>query len=383
MLARLPTELRSILTVWGDEPKPLGLSVNAEGALEKDGKSFRGIGVNYFDCFYRTLKNPKDTSYEEGLRALAENKIPFIRMIGCGFWPVDCKLYLENKEEYFRRYDAVVKCAEKNGVGLIPSLFWTAATVPDLVGESCDQWGNPQSKAHEYMRNYTRDVVTRYRNSPAIWGWEFGNEYNLGANLPNAPQHRPAVHPTLGTAKSRSERDEWTYEMIRVAFAEFGKEVRRHDPRRIISTGDSILRPHAWHNWKEKSWKADTDEQFLEMLRGDNPDPISVISIHAYGENIPRIATAAQAAAKIKKPLFIGEFGVEGVASEKTEKEFAAALAAIEQSKAPLAAVWVYDHGDKDAFNVTAQNPRSYQLKAIAEANARIRAELNKTTTAR
>jgi hypothetical protein len=41
----------------------------------------------------------------------------------------------------------------------------------------------------------------------------------------------------------------------------------------------------------------------------------------------------------------------------------------------PLAALWVYDYGSQDEFSVTATNRRGWQLKAIAEANARLSAE--------
>jgi hypothetical protein len=354
----------------------LGLSVRADGVLVKDGKPFRGIGVNYFSAFYRTLQDANNASYDEGFKALAEAKIPFARIMGCGFWPSENKLYLENKEEYFRRFDAVVASARKHGVGLIPSLFWHVSTVPDLVGEPCDQWGNPAGKTLQYMRQYVRDVVGRYKDSPAIWGWEFGNEFNLGADLPNAAQHRPPVHRSLGTATTRTARDEWTYQIVRTAFAEFAKEVRRHDPARIITTGDSLPRKSAWHNWKERSWKDDSPEQFLEMLRDDNPDPVNVISVHAYGDSLDQIAPAARIAAGLKKPLFVGEFGVPGPPDAKTREQFAALLAAIEKARVPLAALWVYDFGGQDeTFNVTAGNVRAYQLKAIAEANERIRAE--------
>ncbi len=241
---------------------PHGLAVSPTGVLLKDGRPFRGIGVNYFNALGRHLADANNTTYDAGFAALSEANIPFARLAGCGFWPRDQKLYLDNPEEFFRRFDDVVRSAEKHGIGLIPSLFWTTATAPDLMGEPVNQWGNPQSKTHEYMRKYVRDVVTRYRNSPAIWGWEFGNEYNLGANLPNAAQHRPQVAPSLGTATTRSAKDELTHEDIRTAFAAFAAEVRKYDPHRVISTGNSLPRNSAWHNWKERKWTPDTPEQF-------------------------------------------------------------------------------------------------------------------------
>jgi hypothetical protein len=43
-----------------------GLSVRAGGVLLQAGTPYRGIGVNCFDAFARTLKDHQDTSYEAG-----------------------------------------------------------------------------------------------------------------------------------------------------------------------------------------------------------------------------------------------------------------------------------------------------------------------------
>ena len=191
-----------------------GLTVDADGALLRNGVPYGGFGVNYFSAFSRVLLDPDDTSYEEGFKELASYEIPFARVMFTGFWPSNMELYMEDKPAYFQRMDAVVKSAEENGIGLIPSLFWYDGMVPDLVAEPRDQWGNPESKTHAFMRNYINEVVTRYKDSPAIWGWELGNEYNLGADLPNAAEHRPKIVPHLGTLTSRSERDDLTHEML-------------------------------------------------------------------------------------------------------------------------------------------------------------------------
>jgi hypothetical protein len=356
-------------------PTP-GLTV-VDGVLHRDGKPYRAIGVNYFNAFQRRLQNPEDSSFDDGFKVLAAARIPFVRMMGCGFWPKEQKLYRENPEEFFRRLDAVVRSAERHGIGIIPSLFWHTATVPDLVAEPVSAWGDAKSKTQAYMRDYVRDVVVRYRGSPAIWGWEFGNEYNLAANLPNAATHRPPVVPALGTPTTRSQLDERTFEQTRAAFAVFGAEVRRYDPQRILSTGNSIPRESAWHNWKQGKWTRDTPEQYAEMLRGDNPDPINVISIHAYGDCVPRLHAAQAIAQRAGKPLFVGEFGAEGH-SEATRKEFFMLLEAVEAAKVPLAAMWVFDFPRQRECNVTATNDRAYQLQAIAEANVRIRKALER-----
>ncbi len=353
-----------------------GLSTNSRGELLLHGVRFRGIGVNYYDAFTRTLGQNSRTNYDAGFRELAARKIPFARFSAGGFWPQDWELYRTNRSEYFNRLDGVVKSAGQHGIGLIPSLFWNMSAVPDLVGEPCNRWGDPNSRTIAFMREYTREIVTRFAQSPAIWGWEFGNEYNLVADLPNASEHRPPVLPGLGTPAQRSAEDDLTHAAIRVALREFAIEVRKHDPRRIIVSGNAFPRVSAWHQAKEKNWKPDTRQQFAEVLAADNPSPINTLSVRGYdlATDIGRLDQAITVAQAVKKPLFVGEFGVPGATTGESKMKFAAILSAIETNRVPLAALWVFDFDDqaKD-WNVTSTNDRSWQLDAIQQANKRMR----------
>jgi hypothetical protein len=352
----------------GAQTGPPGISPGPSGAVLKDGKPFRAIGINYFDCFLRTLKDGNDTSYEAGFATLAAKGIPFVRFCATGFWPEDMQLYLNDRAEYFRRLDAVVQAAQKRGLGMVPSLFWFYATVPDIVREPVDAWADPRSKTRAFMREYVREVVTRYRDNPAIWVWEFGNEYSLEASLPNAKEHRPPLVPALGTPTSRSQRDELTFAMVHQAFAAFGSEVRKYDPQRMVVTGDSFLRPSAWHQEHEGTWTSDTPEQFAEMLTMVNPAPISAISLHLYQDNEGLLAQAVQVAHKLNKPLFVGEWGAPD-ATPESEAACRRQLKAICDDDVPLAALWVFDLASQKDFSVTAANPRAWQLELIADAN--------------
>ena len=368
---------------------PMGLTAGEGGVVLRDGKPFRGIGVNYFDAFYRTLKDHGDTSYREGFAELARRGIPFARFMCCGFWPKDNALYHEDRARYYELLDGVVRAAEEHRIGLVPSFFWHTATVPDMVGEPVDQWGDAQSKTREFMRTYVREVVTRYRGSPAIWGWEFGNETNLSADLPNAAKHRPKIVPALGTPASRSERDEMTHDIMVAALTSFAEEVRRYDPHRLITSGNSSLRPSAWHQWREDSWKQDSEAQFAERFSLDHPVPLDTMSVHVYKSSSKRFGRdasvpvaeflhlAARAAKDAGKALFVGEFGARrekpGESDAAVRDRFAAILSGIEDSGAPLAALWVYDFGgQRESWNVTSANSRAWQLDAIAAANRRL-----------
>src|ERR1051325_6795005 len=215
---------------------------------------------------------------------------------------------------------------------MIPSLFWHMSIVPDLVGEPCNRWGDPNSRTIAFMREYTREVVTRYAQAPAIWGWEFGNEYNLPADLPNAPEPRPPVVPGLGTPAHRTAEDDLTHLAMRVALREFALEVRKHDPQRIIVSGNAFPRVSAWHQAKEKSWTPDTQEQFAEVLAADSPSPINTLCVRGYDltADLGRLAQAMTVARSEKKPLFVGEFGVPGADTTESRAKFAAILSAIE-----------------------------------------------------
>lgn len=369
------------------EPQGPGLSVNKSGVLIKDGKPYAGVGVTYFDAFQRTLIDPEDKSYIEGFQVLAEYGIPFARFNAGGFWPYEWDLYLNDKEQYFGQMDEFVAAAEQYGIGLIPSLFWYHVTITDLAKEPRSKLLDRESASNNLIRTYTRDVVERYKDSPAIWGWEFGNESNLDADLPNASEWRPVVAPHWGTLTERSELDDLTHEAIRTAFAVFAEEVRAIDPHRAIMSGNSLPRASAWNQMANLTWGQDTEGQFAEMLMGDNPDPMNMLSAHIYNSterrfsrtiNIDNVQELFAAAMKVsveaKKPLYVGEFTAsEDVGPELAREHFEKLLAAIENTKVPLSSIWVFDYAPHESStSVTATNERAYQLELLQAANERM-----------
>lgn len=362
----------------------LGLKAGKDATILREGKPYRAIGVNYVSAFTRTLQNPNDTSYEQGFKVLKNKGIPFVRMWAMGYWPKENRLYTKDREEYFRRMDKVIKSAEKNGIGIIPSMFFCGSTVPDMVGEPMDQWANPDSKTNKFMRTFIKEMVTRYGDSKAIWGWEFGNEVNLGADLPNASEHRPPVVPELGTPNKRTERDEITHKIMRDTFRLFANEIRKYDSSRIIVTGNSFPRGSAFHQMTEHNWTSDNEEQFMMMFRNDNPSPVDTLCGHFYWGELNRfgrtlsvdehLAISMNASKSAGKPLVIGEFGTsDSKDTAKEKQDFNEIISAIEKNKVPLSILWVYDFSPQDTdWNVTANNSRAYMLDIISDANKRM-----------
>jgi hypothetical protein len=386
-----PMRLLLLFLLLSALPSPAATAPRASAALTLsngvvllDGQHYRGIGANYFSLASRVLKNPNDTSSLSNLTVLARLDIPFVRFMCGGYWPAEQRLYLTNRTAFFERLDRVVRAAETNHIGLIPSLFWHLPTVADLVNEPLQSVGDTKSRSIAYIRGYATDIVSRYRGSPAIWGWEFGNEAALAADLPNAASQRPPIVPEMGTPAQRSSLDELKSAQLLVAYREFGAIVRRLAPGRLILSGNAMPRLSAWHNTHETNWVADTAAQFGEILRRDNADPFNAISVHIYPDNqfpaaaksLPDLLKTLDAeAASIHKPLFIGEFGVSRRAGSVDEqrKQFAALLAAIEQSDIPLSAFWVFDLPEQNGdWNVSPDNERAVFLDVVSAANRRM-----------
>jgi len=356
-------------------PAGPGLSTR-DGRLYRNGRPYRGVGANYYDLFQRILRNPKDDSTLRGLEALGAAGIPFVRFNAGGFQARDWKLYLEDKAEFFRRMDLVVRTAERCNVGLIPSMFWTFV-LPDLVGEHRDQWGNADSKTIALMREVVRDFVTRYKDSPALWAWEFGNELNLALDLPNAQKFRK---------KGGTERDDLTSAHAAVMLREFARAVREHDAHRPVLAGNSHPRFCAWNNTHNHNWKEDTRRQMVDILLRDNA-ATDDISVHLYGEdaNTKEMArwtdthagflrVVRKTASDAGKVLWVGEFGT-GLQSDQDEPRcrriFEDLLADLERAEVDLAAFWIFDLPTQPQWTVTPDNARAWVLHWVAAANRR------------
>jgi len=100
----------------------------------REGRPYRGMGINYYNCFNTLIAKSENRDFVEGFRTLREDyRIPFIRFAACPYGTEGWRLYADNPEEYFRRMDLIVREAEKRHLGLIPSLFWRIGAVGGLV----------------------------------------------------------------------------------------------------------------------------------------------------------------------------------------------------------------------------------------------------------
>ena len=353
-------------------PAVAGLSVTDDGTLLRDGVPFRGIGVNFYNAFYRTLQNPGDTSYREGFAELGRRRIPFARVMGTAYKRLELQRYLDDPDTWFGNMDDVLAHAQANDVGVILSLFWNVKAVPAFVGEPMAAWGDGASATRAFAAQYADDMLSRYADHPAVIGWEFCNEFNLKKDLP----------ANLGTRADIDSAAIWDAQRW------FADTVERHDPGAFISSGNAIPRVSGNALRRARRFDPDTRGEFRLELKKDNPGRVNSISIHAYhattttnrfgrGDGVAYrevIAEARAAAEAANKPLFVGEFGVKRGDTDDAWTRFNGFLRDFDELDVPLAALWVFDFDHVPEWNVRWDNGRAWQLRLIEQKNAELRA---------
>lgn len=386
------------------------LQAGPNGTLILDGRLWRGIGVNYFDAFTRTLADTADKSYKKGFKTLDSLGIPFVRLSMSGYSSPNMALYVSNKPHYFQLMDSVVASAAANHIGLIPSIIWNIDMPVLMAGQTQAAYADTGSATWVWVKNYYTEIVTRYKNSPAIWAWEIGNEFYPYGDIPNSSVYHTPITTTV----------------LRTFFTGIGNLIHQIDSTRLISSGNQAPWYSQYHRYMYRLdtianlatyGQDDTRDQCKEVLNVLHPSPINIISSHVYpfqtnfrhyfANSNPRVNEAGyireinMMSQELGKPLFVGEFGVydgdvdsNGVALDSAGQTalYTSMVASIETNKVPLAAMWVFDFNYfnppgqasvtyRPYWTATVQNNRAYQLLLIAAANARIRAKLSTANT--
>jgi hypothetical protein len=310
-----------------------GLSVNDDGILILNGEPFYGYGLNIYSAFQGLLypegsiPYPAGNIYKEDFAMMKEFGLPLARI------PLSCwasqhfKMWMDDPDSYFEKMDKVIAEAEKVELGIVVSLMWRVEAVSENVGEPVKEMGNPNSKIVEVSKKYIGEVVSRYKNSPAIWMWEIGNEFNLPADL-------DAKY--VGGFKNCYTTDDFIAYQSMMA-----EHIRTIDPFRAMTTGNAMVRATAHHLMQKGYSTEDSTEsiwympeptdydtsldEYTYMLHRQNPDPINVCSIHMQhwradgmaveemaGKFVPYLeylTETIKAGAAVRKPIYFGEFG--------------------------------------------------------------------------
>lgn len=325
------------------ESRP-GLYVE-NGVVMHEGEEYAGIGVNFFGAFCNYFCSDLN-EFDNMFTMLSGYGIEYCRINVGLFWPVNYAQWDSDKKGYYDKLDEVVKSAERNNIGIICSFFWHPQGISDYFNEPQNAWGDETSLTRAYMAEYVEIFVSRYVESPAIWGYEFGNEINLSVDLPNAAELRNStIHVDLGTRATRDKNDDMTTEIAEPLLKAFAELVGKYDKYdRIVTSGNAEPRPSQFNQRENGSWKTDTREEMALTLEWHNPAPMDCVSVHVYelldrflpkeNNSYANILNAYKEEAGLQdKALFVGEFFGNDSRCEDI-------IDAIVEIHVPISAVW-------------------------------------------
>ena len=156
------------------------------------GKPFYEISFNKFDLFWQMLaaefhkggfgKEPATTA-EESLRNLNRMGFKTIRVFMTGVREYNNP---ESRPRFFQAMDRTLDLCDKYDVRVVFCLGIVENDYAALCGETFHDFiARADSASRTKMREYVRDVITRYHHRKTIAMWEHGNELLLKAGIGN------------------------------------------------------------------------------------------------------------------------------------------------------------------------------------------------------
>ena len=381
-------------------PSHLGLHVADGGEIRLAGKRFCGFGVNYFGAFaHYWYADYDNTPFVEAFTKLKEYGVDFVRMPFGGYWTDYYEAFAQDPDAVLRYLDRVVEEAEKAHIGIIVSLFWHDTALPLYLGEHRSSMGDPESKTVKFALDYTAAIVSRYADSPAVWAWEIGNEYNLSADLcDTADWNWLSGYP----GEEPSGFDYYSSDEMIMFYTLIGSKIREYDGWRMIETGNGEMRPFAKasaersrkmiknkHSWTV-DWTTNTRSEFDEMNARMTPDPLDTLCFHLqhgtgdgsgkyvetmspWGKRVTQreyFTAYKEAADACGKACIFGEMGdyMDMNNAPDLEEHFRALIDDIRASGIQIALTWQFqDFSDA--------GPDGMKLRVLGEANQSLRNE--------
>jgi hypothetical protein len=325
---------------WAD-----GLLRLADCRIVDDHGPVKAMGVNYVDGFWRFAVDRRRETYLPYLDALAEAKIPFIRMAFGPWAAYDARRpapaiadFVARRGEYFDLLDRFLADAKARHIGVVLDVFWNIDPYTVYFDEPLAAIARPDSRTSAFLREVVAELARRHGRDSTIWMIEFLNEGNLEVDYPRAPHALADLVALL--------------EGLATALREAGD-------RHLVDSGNSLPRPAAERLSRRQGWAPDGLADFLRAL--DAETPVEVASAHIYPEKpgarpwdgddvlntLPRLAEHGLSACH---PVFVGEFGATDPALEESY------VTRIAASGVPLAAAWGFGRPafDPMAFGIDA-----------------------------
>lgn len=385
----------------------------------KGGGEIRGIGINHFDMLLSLQQNfGTDTNYLVDMPAIKARNIPFIRF-AVGWYDRNSWLnyWWNNQATFIANLDAIVIRAEQLGIGLVPAFLWDARSFCDTSYEVYGEFsppkdlaykGTPARKLFEY---FVTQIVSRYKDSPAIWAWELGNEMlsQIGPEFFSMWALDGSFQPWLDWGEMPQSgdyrrTDKMSMQEWQALSRDFVYLVRSLDPhKRFISSGAAIGNQFAVGAQTANTLSGDTQVSWNGVASTEGLPWVAFrekeydcISMHMYPRRTddglffsdgdktqPELVAITKSWCDANnKALFLSEWGAtyRGDSTDQISTtpaneatNFANSLAAVVNNNVKLSAVWNYGgnySGSANWMKWFLKDPsKSYQLDAIQARN--------------
>ena len=279
-------------------------TVSSKPAMLLGGEPLYVTGVNCYNLFVQCHEsdNMNTDMMEQTVKVLTQEKVPVVRFSCSPFYPAQMTYYIDQKAKYLANLSKLADLCDQAHILLIPSIFWNTACLPEYFGETLAVWGDTSSKTYKFMESYTADIVNTLKGHKCLAAWEFGNEFNLAADI-GSQGYAEIPASSVGTA-----------------YKGFAQTIAALDTQgRIICSGNSVMRNAQWHLANGGSWTNDTYKQYVEITGVMTPDPMNGMSEHIYEDSrifsdlgtlnrTYQLMRAEQAAASLNKVYYVGEF---------------------------------------------------------------------------
>jgi len=331
---------------WADDyDGPLGLqygtSSSGEPRIMLAGVQLYTTGVNAFNIFTQALgdggKHNLDV-IKETVDVLKEEKVPYIRF-SCGpFYAKQMNQYTDDKKAYFECLDYLATLCDEAHVLIMPSVFWNTGCLPEYFNETKEEaWGSTTSKTYKFMISYTKEVVDCLKGHKCLASWEFGNEFNLGADIEIAGYEKMSA------------------KCVETSLKGFAETCLANDPeKRLVMSGHAIMRNAQYHLYnKPASWTTDSYEQYKTMTAMMNPEPLKGMSEHVYDDARKfsdlgtldlsnQLIQAKRCAKELGKVYYVGEFTGPHSSAEDWKAQMEKHYVAHYAQRIQLSLVWNY-----------------------------------------
>ncbi|HEY3322652.1 MAG TPA: hypothetical protein VGP72_19510 [Planctomycetota bacterium] len=314
-----------------------------DGRFYLGGQPFAEISFNKFDLLWQLYDqlsagkpletaNPAVAAQDKALRNLHELGFRSIRIFALPWGPSGPAAYAdeEKRKKLYAALDKTLELCDAHDLRVVWSLG--AGTFTDTKLEPGQGWvygeeqerellSNPNARGRKLLFQYIDETVARYKHRKAVLMWEISNEVTLSADI--GDRNRVYNGQRMPTLKD-----------VAGFFDDVAKRIKAADPLRLVNSGGSHMRECQWHLYQGQGWKKDTfEDQFRCFDLLYKSTAVDVIDIHSYPNNKPGYTIAGEdgkealldhkgyvtIAARVGKPLMIGELGLHAIA--KTDKK--------------------------------------------------------------